>query len=287
MNRHGSATSALHTALLYWKQFFTQCIVKRLDTPKFEEFVTLVYSKYPLPPVVIADLFLKPQLNNHYNLDPRIPPYIQVLFRLGYIDTPSILKALYKYSSSHAQSQTQPTGIEGQDGAEPAKKTLRWGNSYWVEEFMFYSLTKSVVEDNAISDSGIAFEVVKSISKWMTLFTAAATAFAADMLGQLQASQSRVNEMESARAAFVALLLRLCENEVLVKAVSKPFAKGMSCMGSPNLCPRLNIHLFYRRPERSVGKLGELCAHSATCSSSNREAGAFPQRDTWESGSCG
>lgn len=225
-----SASSALRAALLYWKQFFSQCIVKRLDTPKFEEFVKLVYSKHPLPPVVIADLFLKPQPGNHYNLDPRIPPYIQVLFRLGYIDTPSILKALFKYSSSHAQSQAQTTGIEGHDGTEPTKQTLRWGNSYWVEEFMFYSLTKSVVEGKAISDSAIALEVVKAISKWMALFTTASTSFATDMLGQLQASQSQSqvrDEMESARAAFVALLLRLCENEVLVKAVSKPFAKGM------------------------------------------------------------
>lgn len=226
-----SASSALHAALVYWSQFFSQCLFKRLETLRFEEYVKLVYSQYPLPPIVIADLFLKPQPNNHYNLDPRIPPYLQVLFRLGFTDTPSILRSLYKYSSSHTQSQpqTQPTDADTQSNKEPAKKTLRWGNSYWSEEVIFYSLTRSVVEGKAICDSRTALEVAKTISKWMTLFTAASTAFAADMLGQLQALQADArDEMESSRAAFVALLLRLCENEVLVKAVSKPFAKGIT-----------------------------------------------------------
>ena len=224
-----SATGALHAALVYWSQFFSQCVCSRLETSRFENYVKLVYPQYPLPPNLVADLFLRPQSSNHYNLDPRIPPYLQVLFRLGFIDTPSILKSLYKYSSSHTQSQPQPqpAGADGPNEKEPTKKPLRWGNSYWSEEVIFYSLTKSVVEGKAIHDSKTALEVAKIISKWMTLFTAASTAFAADMLGQLQTSQAEIrDEMESSRAAFVALLLRLCENDLLVKAVSKPFAKG-------------------------------------------------------------
>ena len=56
----------------------------------------------------------------------------------------------------------------------------------------------------------------------MVLFT---TAFAADMIEQLHTAQVR-DEMESSRAALVALLLRMCENDILVGAVSKPIAKG-------------------------------------------------------------
>ncbi|CAM1508468.1 Fc.00g053160.m01.CDS01 [Cosmosporella sp. VM-42] len=223
MDERNSAGGALRSALVHWSQFVSQCIAKRLETQRFEEFAQLLYSQHPLPPVVIADFFLRPQPTNHYNLDPRIPSYLQVLSRLRYIDTPSILKALYKYSSSHAQSQSQ-TSNEEQNANAPARRLTRWGNSYWAEEVFFYSLTKSVVEGRAIEDSKTALEVVKTISKWMTLFTTASTAFAADMLGQLQTSQIQ-NEMESARAAFVALLLRLCENPVLVKAVCKPAAK--------------------------------------------------------------
>ena len=276
MDGRFSAGGALRSALVYWSQFVLQCIAKRLDTQRFEEFVRLVYAQHPLPPVAIADFFLRPQPTNNYNLDPRIPSYLQVLSRLRYIDTPSILKALYKYSSSHAQSQT---GTEEQNSKEPAKKLTRWGNSYWAEEVIFYSLTKSVVEGRAIHDSKTALEVVKTISKWMTLFTTTSTAFAADMLGQLQTSQVQ-NEMESARAAFVALLLRLCENDVLVKAVSKPFAKGTS-LDTPLMSVYLLITiLFCRSSERPISKLSQLCTDPTDRSSCHREAGALSNGDT-------
>lgn len=139
-----------------------------------------------------------------------------------------MLQALYKYSSSHAQAQQQPNdGDDKNEVAQPPKTPhiKHWKSSYWAEEAIFYSLTKAVVEGRAIPDSTIALDVVRIISKYMTLFTAASTAFAADMLGQLHSPQIR-DEMESARAGLVALLLRLCENDILVKAVSKPFAKG-------------------------------------------------------------
>nr|CEG04968.1 unnamed protein product [Fusarium clavum] len=63
----------------------------------------------------------------------------------------------------------------------------------------------------------------------MELFTNAlpATAFAADMLEQQFPSGQLRDDMESSRAALVALLLRLCENPILVSAISKPFAKNV------------------------------------------------------------
>ncbi|GJC93840.1 mediator complex subunit Med5 [Colletotrichum higginsianum] len=63
------------------------------------------------------------------------------------------------------------------------------------------------------------------MAKWIALFTDAATAFTVDVMGQLHNSQVR-EEMESARAAFVALLLGVCENQVVLKAMSKPEAQG-------------------------------------------------------------
>lgn len=227
------AGGALRAALSYWSEFVERCIAQRLETDRFEAFVKLVHPKHPLPPSAIADFFLRPQPSNHDSLDPRIPPYLQVLTQLGYVDTPSILKALFKYSSSHAQAKSQPQGQPQADGSEESKdkekaaKTsiIRWESSYWAEEVIFYSLTKSVVQGKAIPDSRTALEVVKVISKWMSLFTSASTAFAADVMEHLATSKAR-GDMESARAALVALLLRLCENEILVKAVSKPFAKG-------------------------------------------------------------
>ncbi|KAJ4167726.1 mediator complex subunit [Fusarium falciforme] len=227
MDSRTAAQGALRATIDFWKTFVSRCIARRVDTDRFEVLVQQVYAEHPLPPAVIADFFLRPQPSNDNSLDPRIPPYLQVLTRLSYIDTPSVLQALYKYSSSHAQAQQQPNdGDNKNEAAQPPKTPhiKHWKSSYWAEEAIFYSLTKAVVEGRAIPDSTIALDVVKIISKYMTLFTAASTAFAADMLGQLHSPQIR-DEMESARAGLVALLLRLCENDILVKAVSKPFAK--------------------------------------------------------------
>ncbi|KAF5013501.1 hypothetical protein FDECE_488 [Fusarium decemcellulare] len=229
MDSRVAAQSAMRAAIQYWIQFVARCISQRLETDRFESYVRLVYAQHPLPPALVADFFLRPQPSNNDSLDPRIPPYLQVLTQLGYVDTPSILKALFKYSSSHAQAQAQQQPNDGGDKNETGQASkpniTRWKSSYWAEEVIFYSLTKSVVEGRAIPNSATALDVVKIISRWMTLFTNASTTFAADMLEQMQTSPVR-DEMESARAALVALLLRLCENDVLVKAVSKPFAKG-------------------------------------------------------------
>ncbi|KAJ4250568.1 mediator complex subunit [Fusarium torreyae] len=238
MDNRVAAGDAMRAAIEYWTQFVARCISQRLETDKFEAYVRLVHDQHPLPTALVADFFLRPQPSNDNSLDPRIPPYIQVLTKLGYVDTPSILKALYKYSSSHSYAQAQQQqSNEGdekdkekkeekeKENSQTPKNITRWKSSYWAEEVIFYGLTKAVVEGRAIPDSRTALDVAMIISKWMTLFTTASTAFAADMLEQVHTAQVR-EELESSRAALVALLLRLCENEILVGAVSKPFAKG-------------------------------------------------------------
>lgn len=233
MDSRAAAAEAMRSAIEYWSQFVARSISQRLDTEKFENYVRLVHDQHPLPPALVADFFLRPQPSNDNSLDPRIPPYLQVLTRLGYVDAPSILKALYKYSSLHAYAQ-QPNANEGKENEkengqsddkekdENKQKITRWKSSYWAEEVLFYGITKSVVEGKAIRDSKTALEMTRIISKLMVLFT---TAFAADMIEQLHTAQVR-DEMESSRAALVALLLRMCENDILVGAVSKPIAKG-------------------------------------------------------------
>ncbi|KIL91006.1 hypothetical protein FAVG1_05702 [Fusarium avenaceum] len=243
MDNSAVAGDSMRAALEYWAQFVARCISQRLETDKFEAFVRLVHDQHPLPPALVADFFLRPQPTNDNSLDPRIPPYLQILTKLGYVDTPSILRALYKYSSSHAYVQSQQQQLSGSTGKEgekddekdkgqekenpqPEKKITRWKNSYWAEEVLFYGLTKAVVEGRAIRDSKTALDVAMIISKWMELFTTASTAFATDMLAQLHTAQVK-DEMESSRAALVALMLRLYENDILVVAVSKPFAKDV------------------------------------------------------------
>ncbi|RFU80899.1 mediator of rna polymerase ii transcription subunit 5 [Trichoderma arundinaceum] len=229
-----SAGEALRESLKYWSDFISKCLTKRLDASPFEDYVRLVFSKHQLPPEVIADFFLRPQKSNCVSPDPRIPPYISVLTQLRYIDAASILRALYRYSSLHAQIPTQPQQDEGGEanGEGEAKQDpkgsspTRWKSSSWLEEVMFYHVIKLVVEGTAFKDSRTALELVQTISKWMSLFAVASNSMTADMLGgNLQDPQVR-HEMEVSRAAFVPLLLRLVDNAALVKVISHPAAKG-------------------------------------------------------------
>ncbi|CAI6100418.1 unnamed protein product [Clonostachys chloroleuca] len=238
-----SIPRAVREALAYWGVFINQCICKRLETDRFESFARLAYMKHPLPAAAIADLFLRPRPNNDESLDPRIPPYLQVLNNLEYTDAPSTFRALYKYSSSHAlveRQQLPPNGEEenkAKDGAdgegkgsgegeskENSDKPLRWRNSYWAEDHIFYAITRSIVEGRAVRDSTTALEVVEILSKWMGLFTAASAAFATDLLGEMQSAQV---EFESSRAGLVAVLMCLRDNPALLHAIARPIAKGI------------------------------------------------------------
>ncbi|KID98260.1 Mediator of RNA polymerase II transcription subunit 5, partial [Metarhizium majus ARSEF 297] len=225
---------AMRDSMEYWSRFVDKCIFTRLDTERFEEFIPLVQDQHPLPPFVIALLFLRPQPYNVVSLDPRIPPYIQILTKLGYVDAPSILRVLYKFSSLHTQFKTSQnetqSAIKGnnpdQGSKEKSKNPRRWNSSAWVEEFMFYHVIKIIVEGTAFRDSRVVLELVQVISKWMELFTSVSSVFATDVMGELQSSQARI-DMETARAAFVPLLLRLVEVPALVKAISSPHAKAI------------------------------------------------------------
>ncbi|RYP66395.1 hypothetical protein DL771_007804 [Monosporascus sp. 5C6A] len=205
-----------------WNRFLEQCISSRLDPETFESYVPILNSKYPLPPAAIADVFLRPQPSNHESLDPRIPRYIPVLTQRRLIDTPSILKALYKYSTSHTQAQK--AGHPPLEDAQARTTSLRWGSSYSSEEVVFYRLTKAVGSGTGIKSASDALEVCKIIANWMFLFTSASTAFAQDVMGQLQNAPSK-DEMEGTRAAFVMLLLSVCENRTVLNALGRPFAK--------------------------------------------------------------
>jgi len=213
--------------LAQWRTFLSRCLATRLDPEKFENFVPVHAAKHPLPAAVVADLFLCPQPWSREYLDPRIPRYVQTLVQLGLADMPSVLKALYKYSTSRTQSEGATAGDQN-GGAGPRggrRGVVRWGSSYGHEEVFFYRFSKAVVQGTAIKTTREGLEMAKIMAWWMALFTASSVSFAAaDVLGQLQASQSQT-EMESARAAFVMLLLHVCENPLVLQALAKPFAK--------------------------------------------------------------
>ncbi|KAG5951308.1 hypothetical protein E4U53_003370 [Claviceps sorghi] len=227
MQQNISARVALRDAVQNWSKFVARCLLRRLETKRFDEFIPLVHSQHPLPPVLVAELFLRPQLDNEVSLDPRIPPYIQALSQRGYVDAPSILRALYKYSSLHAL--LKPTALsrtkDNRDGEHGRAGVRRWRNSSWVEEFMFYHVIKTMVEGTAFRDTRAALQLCYVISKWMELFTMVSALLAADVIGDMY-TQLR-DDLDVARAAFIPLLLRLVETPLLVKAIGKPFAKSI------------------------------------------------------------
>ncbi|KAK2601945.1 mediator complex subunit [Conoideocrella luteorostrata] len=233
MDQNTNASRALSDDLLFWSNFVTKCISKRLAIETFHQYVPLVYLDHRLPPILIAEVLLRPHPDNDVSLDPRIPPYIQVLSKLGYVDAASILRALYKFSSLHALLETtaqigtqQHSKNDKQDrhAKDGKKDTLRWRSSSWAEEVLFFQVIKIMVEGTAFQDSATVLELCHVISKWMQLWAMATNAFAADVVGELQNSQVREG-LEVARNAFVPLVLRLVENPIVAKTISKPFAK--------------------------------------------------------------
>ncbi|KAG6031713.1 hypothetical protein E4U19_007962 [Claviceps sp. Clav32 group G5] len=231
-----SARRALRDAAQYWSKFIARCILQRLERERFNDFIRLVHSQHPLPSILVAELFLRPQPDNDVSPDPRIPPYIQALSQHGYVDAPSILRALYKYSSLHAQLNpvTQLGAMDAmddeksrEDGASGEKPLRRWRSSSWLEEVMFYHVIKTMVEGTAFRDTRAALQLCHVMSKWMELFTSVSTSFAADVMGDLHQNTQHRDDLDVARTAFIPLLLRLVETPLLVKAIGKPFAKSI------------------------------------------------------------
>ncbi|KAK8017519.1 mediator of rna polymerase ii transcription subunit 5 [Apiospora rasikravindrae] len=205
-----------------WAKFLDQCLIQRIDEDVFASKVSVMSARSPIPPSAVADILLRPQPANRDCLDPRVPRYMHVLIERKLIDTPSILNALYKYSTSH--NQAEATGQNLAALGEHAPASMRWKSSYGQEETIFYRLTKANGLGTCVRSARESLEVCKSIAKWMVLFTSAAAAFSQEMMGQLHLAESR-DDMETSRAAFVMLLLGVCENQIVLKALSRPFAQ--------------------------------------------------------------
>ncbi|KAK8047744.1 Mediator of RNA polymerase II transcription subunit 5 [Apiospora saccharicola] len=212
-------------AMDVWAKFLDQCLTQRIDEDVFASKVSVLSARNPIPPSAVADILLRPQPANRESLDPRVPRYMHVLIERKLIDTPSLLNALYKYSTSHNQAEAVAgQHLSAASLAEHAPAGMRWKSSYGQEETIFYRLTKANGMGTCVRSARESLEVCKAIAKWMVLFTSAAAAFSQEMMGHLHLAESR-DDMETSRAAFVMLLLGVCENQVVLKALSQPFAQ--------------------------------------------------------------
>lgn len=158
-------------------------------------------------------------------------------------------------AKEHENEAFTMAGIKREDGADESKnegsddkttkeggarkKLVRWQSSFTSEEVIFYRLTKAVAQGAAIKTGKDAVDICAVMARWMALFTTASATFAAhdeDVLmggtgaGTSENSPSRQkrDEMDNARAAFVMLLLGVCENAIVLQALSKDFAKSKS-----------------------------------------------------------
>lgn len=242
----------LQDAHAAWAQFLDHALRQRLDPDRFAAFVPQLQARHPLGAGPVADLCLRPSPWNRYTLDPRMPLYLQTLLDLRLVDLQAVLAGLFRYSTAHAVvgrtgtgqanggSQIKGKGVKSEDEdqkdtKEGVKAVVRWQSSFTSEEFIFYRLTKAVHAGTAIRNSRDAAEVCVMMARWMALFTAASAALPPvhddhdALMGAGAGSpteRSRLN-LDDSRAAFVMLLLGVCENNVVLGSLGKPFAKGM------------------------------------------------------------
>lgn len=234
-----------------WAQFLDYALRQRLDPKRFAEFVPTLHTRHPLPAAPVADLCLRPCAWNRYTLDPRMPLFLQTLLDLRLVDLQSVLAGLFRYSTAHTVVgktgkgkgvKTEAVGGAGGDeednkegikGANDA--VVRWSSSFASDEVIFYRLTKAVGSKSAVRNSRDAVEVCVMMARWMVLFTAASAALPpahdddpmmGDIGGASSASKKNRDDLENSRAAFVMLLLGVCENPDVLQALSKPLAKG-------------------------------------------------------------
>lgn len=264
----------LQDAHAAWAQFLDHALRQRLDPDRFAAFVPQLQARHPLGAGPVADLCLRPSPWNRYTLDPRMPLYLQTLLDLRLVDLQAVLAGLFRYSTAHAVvgktgttvqangHQTKGKGVKSEGGGgglgseededqkdtkEGVKAVVRWQSSFTSEEFIFYRLTKAVHAGTAIRNSRDAAEVCVMMARWMALFTAASAALPPvhddhdALMGAGAGSpteRSRLN-LDDSRAAFVMLLLGVCENNVVLGSLGKPFAKGMLLTQSTLSRPRL------------------------------------------------
>ena len=246
----GRPPSAAAAALAEWTSFLDRARQARLDPDTFAEFVPAAYEKAPIPSVVLADLVLRPPADprDRISLDPRFLQYIERLHKQGRVDTASVLRALWKYSSAQGRVQgAQDAGGGGGGGngtrnrkakeeeeegqgtgtGAGAKKDVRmWRNSYYDEETIFWRLAQAVNQGWGIKSGEDVVRVAKMVEKWMVLFTDAAAAISSEAFGSMAGLQGVKDETADARNAFILLLLAYSQNELVLSTLSRPICKG-------------------------------------------------------------
>ncbi|PSR81209.1 mediator complex, subunit Med5 [Coniella lustricola] len=232
-----------------WKDFLELALRRRLDHAKFASFVPIHAGLYPLTPLPIADLFLRPTRGCRYSLDTRVPFYLQTLLDLRLVDLQAVLAGLLRYTSVRTIVDSAKSGDGGKNAngslskpvggiqdTDKSQEVILWENSYTYDEVIFYRLRKAVATGSAIRHGKDVFEVCLMMAKWMMLFTAASSALPAQhdedvIMGGIGAAYSATRKMrdqlDNVMAAFVMLLLGIFENPVVLQALNESYTKSV------------------------------------------------------------
>lgn len=226
----GSATAGLPAAVADWTRWIAHAKVKRLDPDRFAKMFPVMYSKRALPPILLADLLLRPTKLDGDSLDPRVLQYLTVILKNGRVGTAVVLRAVYKYSSAHARVQPQPQHTlsdNARDGTHKPKRpaVFRWKDSYASEEAILWRLAQGVNQGTAIRTAADVVAVARVLAKWMGLFTEAAAAFSREAFGSMAGLQTR-DETEDARNAFILFFYAFSENPVVLSTLRRPACRG-------------------------------------------------------------
>lgn len=238
----GPATAGLSAAVGQWTKFLARAEAKRLDPSDFARFVPILNADfYPLPPIIIANLLLKPTKQSSYSLDPRRLQYLTILLNQKLVNPQSVLKVLHHYSTSQAKIQSEHDAGTTNDAATANKdqkgdkkpKRVFWQNSYNDEEIIFLRLSKVITHGQGIRHASDAYEMATNLSKWITLFIDVIAAFSRDTFGTIQDMRTK-QDMETSLQAFSLLLVNFLGNQRVVSAFSRPEAKGNASSMSVN-----------------------------------------------------
>lgn len=219
-HRNRSKPTSPADAITAWVSFLEKARLKRLDPDEFASFMPFHFAQNPLPPLVVADLLLRPTARYHLYIDPRVPLYLQALLKQNRVNTPTVLRALYKYSSAHQRVRPQEPdaltgdGIKKEDAGDAPQPTRihYWFNSYTEEEMILWRLAQRVHKDVDVKDPKVVLQIARVVTKWMILLAEAAAAFSRDAFGTLQSLQAR-DETEDVRNALVLFLIAYFESE--------------------------------------------------------------------------
>ena len=201
-----------------WAAFFASCMYAPVDIPHFNIIATKLSRRHLLPPAAVADALYRPTSISRYSLSAQGSVYTYALLKLDLLDVPSILRALFKYSTFR--------NVETPEAKKESEtSTLRWKKSYSHEEVLMFGLSKMVLGGTRPKSKGEAIGIIKTLVDWMKLLVMAQASD--DMMQSVGAgSDSHNQETTAVKLSVGALLLAATESKTINDVLKKSCPNG-------------------------------------------------------------